>query len=126
MWIHPDLVEEATWPMEKKGRTCNVISASSKEIDSDVNLLTDSDNEETALLTSIEPLPSGTRFSQAYLMDYDQGKEGAPQTLQEESMDPHVIAKAQPPKELQYAKPLAKEKNQQALSQPFCSDVVAQ
>lgn len=33
MWVHLDLVEEATQPSKKKGRTCNVILASSKKAD---------------------------------------------------------------------------------------------
>src|SRR3954466_9416967 len=61
MWIHPDLLDEVTpWTTvsrkKSRGKTkqANVIIASSIEPDSDVNSLTDSEEEEEVLVASAQ------------------------------------------------------------------------
>src|SRR4051812_21057579 len=69
MWIHPDLLDEVTpWTTvsrkESKGKTkhANVIIASAIEPDSDVNSLTDSEEEGEVLAASVAtPLAAATR-----------------------------------------------------------------
>src|SRR4051812_17814578 len=78
MWIHPDLVDEVTpWTTvsRKKSRSktkqANVIIASSIEPDSDVNSLTDSEEEEEVLAASVAgPLAAATRSGRPYLRNY--------------------------------------------------------
>src|SRR3954465_11843745 len=80
MWIHPDLLDEHTpWtPVSRKksrGKTkqANVIITSSIEPDSDVNSLTDSEEEEEVLAASFAgPLAAATRSGQPYLRNYDE------------------------------------------------------
>src|SRR3954463_4636039 len=79
MWIHPDLLEEVTpWTTvsrkKSRGKTkqANVIMASSVEPDSDINSLTDSEDEEEVLAAGIvRPLATATRSGQLYLRNYD-------------------------------------------------------
>src|SRR5204862_4554138 len=69
MWIHPDLLDEvipSTTVSRRKfrGKTkqANVIIASTIEPDSDVNSLTDSEEEEEVLAASVAgPLAAATR-----------------------------------------------------------------
>src|SRR3954465_1034654 len=79
MWTHPDLLDEVipwtTVSREKsRGKTkqANVIIASSIEPDSDVNSLSDSEEEEEVLAVSgARPLAAATRSGQPYLRNYD-------------------------------------------------------
>src|SRR4051812_11183516 len=69
MWIHPDLLDEVipwTTVFRKKSRgktkQANVIIASTIEPDSDVNSLSDSEEEEEVLAASVAgPLAAATR-----------------------------------------------------------------
>src|SRR5436190_15672384 len=78
MWIHPDLLDEVIpWTKvsrkKSKGKTkqANVIIASTSELDSDVNSLIDSEEEEEVLAASVAgPLAAATR-SGPYLRNYD-------------------------------------------------------
>src|SRR3954462_3052667 len=79
MWIHPDLLDEVT-PWTKvsrkksggKTKQANVIIASTIEPDSDVNSLTDSEEEEKVLAASVAgSLAAATRSGQQYLRNYD-------------------------------------------------------
>src|SRR5438270_10027220 len=79
MWIHPDLLDEVIpWTAfsrkKSRGKTkqANVIIASTIEPDSDVNFLTDSEEEEEVLAASVAgPLAAATRSGQPYLRNYD-------------------------------------------------------
>ena len=79
MWIHPDLLDEVTpWTpvalkkSRSKTKQANVIIASTIEPNSDVNSLTDSEEEEEVLAASVaKPLAAATRSSQPYLRNYD-------------------------------------------------------
>src|SRR4051812_32157378 len=60
MWIHPDLLDEVTpWTVVSrkksrgKAKQTNIIIASSIEPDSDVNSLTDSEDEEEVLAAGV-------------------------------------------------------------------------
>src|SRR5204863_1665887 len=94
MWIHPDLLDEVTpWTAvsrkKSRGKTkqANVIIASSIEPDSDVNSLTDSEDEEEVLAASAtKPLAAATRSGQPYLRNYDD----APVQQLEPSQEPVV------------------------------------
>src|SRR5213075_2331780 len=79
MCIHPDLLDEVSpWTTvsrkKSRGKTkqANVIIASTIEPDSDVNSLTDS-NEEGEVLAAVVagPLAAATRSGQPYLRNYD-------------------------------------------------------
>src|SRR3954467_7600946 len=120
MWIHPDLLDEvAPWTMvprkKSKGKTkqANVIIASNIEPDSDVNSLTDSEEEEEVLAASVAgPLAAATRSGQPYLRNYDD----APVQQLEPSQEPFTKPTEQPKtmpeklKEVRYNRPLNKEK----------------
>src|SRR3954466_7516047 len=75
IWIHPDLLDEvAPWTTvsrkESRGKNkqANVIIASTIEPDSDVNSLTDSEEEGEVLATGVAtPLAAATRSGQLYL-----------------------------------------------------------
>ena len=79
MWIHPDLLDEVspwTTVSRKKSRGKakqeNIINASTIEPDSDVNSLTDSEEEEEVLAAGVVgPLATATRSGQLYLRNYD-------------------------------------------------------
>src|SRR3954465_10643247 len=79
MWIHPDLLDDVhPWTTvsrkKSKGKTkqANFIIASTIELDSDVNSLTDSEKEEEVLAADITgPLAAATRSGQPYLRNYD-------------------------------------------------------
>ena len=79
MWIHPDLLDEVSpWTTvsckKSRGKTkqVNVIIASTIELDSDVNSLTGSEEEEEVLAASVAgPLAAATRSGQLYLRNYD-------------------------------------------------------
>src|SRR3954462_7513164 len=79
MWIHPDLLDEVTpWTTvshkKSRGKTkqANIIIASSVEPNSDVNSLTDSEDEEEVLAAGVaRPLAAATCSGQQYLRNYD-------------------------------------------------------
>ena len=76
MWVHPDLVEGQQWTAvtnrKSKGKgkasSCNVVCATSREAETDVLSITDSE-EETIVLTAElnKPLVAETRSGQSYL-----------------------------------------------------------
>ena len=81
MWVHPDLVEGQQWTTvtnrkfrgKAKASPCNVICASSLEAETDVALLTDSEEETIVLATEPNaPLVAWTHLGQSYLKKYDE------------------------------------------------------
>jgi len=80
MWVHSDLMEGQQWTTvtnrksrgKVKASACNVMCASSREAETDVTSLTDSE-EETIVLTAEPnaPLIAGIRSGQSYLKKYD-------------------------------------------------------
>ena len=81
IWVHPDLMEgqQSTTVANKKSRckaiasSCNVVCASSKEAETDVPSLTNSE-EETIVLAAEpnSPLIARTHSGQSYLKKYDE------------------------------------------------------
>src|SRR5438270_9246331 len=135
MWIHPDLLEEVTpWTTvsrkKSRGKTkqANVIIASSIEPDSDVNSLTDSEDEEEVLAARVAgPLAAATRSGQPYLRNYDDAPVQQLELSQEPVTEPAEKPKATPekPKEVRYNRPLNKGKAVE-VSQPFCFNIINQ
>src|SRR5436190_19241387 len=78
MWIHPDLLDEVSpWTTvsrkKSRGKTkqSNFIIASTIEPGSDVNSLTDSEEEGEVLVAGVAgPLAAATRSGQSYLRNY--------------------------------------------------------
>src|SRR5436190_7290093 len=101
MWMHPDLLDEVTpWTTvsrkKSRGKTkqANVIIASTIEPDSDVNSLTDSEEEGEVLAASVAgPLAAATCSGQPYLRNYDD----APVQQLEPSQEP-ITEPAEKPK----------------------------
>src|SRR3954463_16425185 len=133
MWIHPDLLDEATlWtPVARKksrGKTkqANVIIASSIEPDSDVNSLTDSQEEEEVLAASVTgPLAAATHLGQPYLRNYNDSPVQQLEPSQEPVTEPAEQPKTTPekPREVRYNRPLNKGKAVE-VSQPFRFDII--
>ena len=135
MWIHPDLLEEvAPWTTVSrkksrgKAKQANVIIASTIEPDSDVNSLTDSEEEEEVLVASVAaPLAAATRSGQPYLKNYDDAPVQQLEPSREQVTEPAEQPKGTPekPKEVWYNRPLNKE-NAIEVSQPFRFDIINQ
>jgi len=83
MWVHPDLVQNQQWTivtnMKSRGKartsTCNVVCASSREANTDIASLVDSEEERTVLAAvssrgARSPLMTGTWSGQQYLKKY--------------------------------------------------------
>src|SRR3954465_12535562 len=135
MWIHPDLLEEVTpWTMvshkKSRGKTkqANVIIASTIQPDSDVNSLTDSEEEGEVLVASVAgPLVTATRSGQPYLRNYDDAPVQQLEPSKESVTEPAEQPKTTPekPREVRYNRPLNKGKAVE-VSQPFSFDVINQ
>src|SRR3954469_4644884 len=133
MWIHPDLLDEVNpWtPVARKksrGKTkqANVIIASSIEPDSDVNSLTDSEEEEEVLAASVAgPLAATTRSGQPYLRNYDEAPVQQLEPSQKTVTEPAEQPKTTPEKskEVRYNRTLNKGKVIE-VSQPFRFDII--
>jgi len=70
MWVHPDLVESQQWTIvtnrKSKGKAraspCNVVCASSREAETNIPSLTDSEEETIILVVELNaPLVAETR-----------------------------------------------------------------
>src|SRR4051812_4993200 len=135
MWIHPDLLDEVTpWTAvsrkKPRGKTkqANVIIASTIEPDSDVNSLTDSEEEEEVLAASVAtPLAAATRSGQPYLRNYDDAPVQQLKLSQEPVTEPAEQPKTtlEKPKEVRYNRSLNKGKAAE-VSQPFRFDIINQ
>src|SRR3954462_3763617 len=135
MWIHPDLLDEVTpWTTvsreKSRGKTkqANVIIASSIKPDSDVNSLTDSEEEEGVLAASVAgPLAAATRLGQPYQRNYDDAPVQQLEPSQEPVTEPTEQPKTTPekPKEVRYNRPLNKGKAVE-VSQPFRFNIINQ
>ena len=75
MWVHPDLMDGQQWTTvtsrkskgKAKASSCNVVCASSREAETDVPSLTDSEEESIVLTTEPSQLVAETRSGQSYL-----------------------------------------------------------
>jgi len=133
MWVHPDLVEGQQWTTvtnrKSKGKVkaspYNVVCASSREAETDVPSLTDS--EEETIVLAVEPnapLMAETRSGQSYLKKYDEFVANSP-GLTLEPTKPSAKPPAEKQKELRYARALPKDKAE-GTSAPYHFDVLAQ
>src|SRR3954469_1189677 len=135
MWIHPELLDEVTpWTTvsckKSRGKTkqANVIIASTIEPDSDVNSLTDSEEEGEVLAASVVgPLAAATRSGQPYLRNYDDAPVQQLEPPQEPVVEPAEQPKTMPEKlkEDWSSRPLNKGKAVE-VSQPFRFDIINQ
>src|SRR4051812_12859665 len=135
MWILPDLLDEVTpcttaSRKKSRGKTkqANVIIASTIEPDSDVNSLTDSEDEKEVLAASVAtPLAAATRSGQPYLRNYDDAPAQQLEPSQEPVIEPAEQPKTMPekPKEVRYNRPLNKGKAVE-VSQHFRFDIINQ
>jgi len=133
MWVHPDLVEGQQWTTitnrksrgKEKASPYNVVCAFSREVETDIPSLTDSEKETIILATELNaPLVAGTRSSQSYLKKYDEMVPNLPKPTPE----PTKQSTKQPvekQKELRYAKALPKDKSEGS-SVPYRFDVLTQ
>ena len=79
MWVHPDLVDGQQWTTvtskrskgKAKASSCNVVCASSREAETDVPSLTDSEEKIIVLTAEPNQLMAETR-GQSYLKKYDE------------------------------------------------------
>jgi len=87
MWVYPDLVESQQWTIvtnkksksKTKASPCNVVCASSREAETDVPSLTDSEKETIVLAAELNaPFVAETRSGQSYLKKYDEMVANAP------------------------------------------------
>src|SRR4051812_28721543 len=135
IWIHPDLLDEVTpWITisckKSRGKTkqANVIIASTIEPDSDVNSLTDSEEEGEVLAAGVVgPLAAATCSGQPHLRNYDDALVQQLEPSQEPVTKPVQQSKTTPekPKEVRYNRPLNKRKAVEG-SQPFRFDIINQ
>ena len=80
MWVHPDFVDGQQWTTvinrrskgKAKAPSCNVVCASSREAETDIPSLTDSEEETIVLATEPSQLVAETRSAQSYLKKYDE------------------------------------------------------
>ena len=90
MCVHPDLVNGQQWTTvtsrkskgKAKASSCNVVCASSREAETDVPSLTDSEEETIVLATEPNQLVAETRSGQLYSKKYDKMAATPPKPLQ--------------------------------------------
>ena len=107
MWVHPDLVDGQQWTTvtsrkskgKAKASSCNVVCASSREAETDVPSLTDSEEETLALATEPNQLVAETHSGQSYLKKYDKMVATPPKPAME-SAKPSTKQPVERPKEL--------------------------
>ena len=131
MWVHPDHVQSQQWTTatnkKSKGKTrissCNVVCTSSREAQTDVTSLRNSEEERIVLAAEQDtPLVAGTRSAQQYSKKYDEVVASSSKPANELANQP----KKQPvkkQKELQYAKAVLKDKAEGS-STPYHFDVL--
>jgi len=129
MWVHPDLVGSQQWTTitnrksKEKASPCNVVCTSSREVETDVPLLTDSEEETIVLAAELNaPLVAETRSGQSYLKKYDEMVGNPPKTTPTKQSTRQPVEKQ---KEIQYDKALLKDKAEGS-SAPYRFDVLAQ
>ena len=132
MWVHPDLVDGQQWTTvtnrkskgKAKATSCNVVCASSREAETDVPSLTDSEEETLALATEPSQLVAETRSGQSYLKKYDAMAPVPPKPAME-SAKPSTKQPVEKQKELRFSKVLSKDVAEGSTA-PYRFDVLAQ
>ena len=112
IWVHPDFVEGQQWTIvtnrksksKAKASPCNVVCASSREAETDVPSLTDSEEETIVLAAELnKSLVAETRSGQSYLKKYDEMVASPPKPTTE-SAKPSAKQPVEKQKELQFSK----------------------
>ena len=132
MWVHPDLVDGQQWTTmtnrkskgKAKASSCNVVCASSREAETDVPSLTDSEEETIVLATKPNQLVAETRSGQSYLKKYDEIAATPPKPAAE-SAKPSTKPPLEKQKELQFSRVLSKDVAEGSTA-PYRFDVLAQ
>ena len=132
MWVHPDLVDGQQWTTvtnrkskgKAKASSYNVVCASSREAETDVPSLTDSEEETIALATEPNQLVAKTRSDQLYLKRYDEMATTLPKPAME-SAKPSTMQPVERQKELQFFKVLSKDIAEGSTA-PYRFDVLTQ
>ena len=102
---------------------CNVVCASSREAETDVSSLTDSEEETIVLATELNaPLVAETRSGQSYLKKYDKLVANLPKPTPEPTK-PSTKKPVEKQKELRYSKALLKD-NVEGSSTPYRFDIL--
>ena len=108
-----------------KASLCNVVCASSREAETDVPSLTDSEKESIVLVAELNaPLVAKTRSGQSYLKKYDEMVANPPKATPEPTKQ-SMKQPAEKQKEIPYAKALLKDKAE-GISAPYRFDILAQ
>ena len=116
MWVHPDLVDGEQWitvtSRKSKGKakalSYHVVCASSREAETDVPSLTDSEEKTIVLAAEPNQLIAETRSGQSYLKKYDEMAATPPKSAME-SAKPSTKQPMERQKELQFSKALSKD-----------------
>ena len=128
MWVHPDIIKDQQWTtvnrkkIRSRGKAnCHVVSVSSKETETNMASLTDSEEEKSAFIAGPEAQPiSTTRSGKQYLKDYDKAAANASRTTGE--VADQLLKKI---KEARFNKSLRQD-HVEGPSTPFNFDVLAQ
>ena len=108
-----------------KASSCNVVCASSREAETDVPSLTDSEEETIVLVVELhKPLVAETRSGQSYLKKYDEMMASPPKRTTE-SAKSSTKQPVERQKELRFSKVLSKDIAEGSTT-PYRFDVLAQ
>ena len=133
MWVHLDLVDSQQWTTvtsrtskgKAKASSCNVVCASSREAETAVPSLTDSEEETTVLAAEPnKPLVVETRSGQSYLKKYNEMVASPPKPTTE-SAKPSTKQLVEKQKELRFSKAFPKD-NAEGSTTPYRFNVLAQ
>ena len=130
MWVHPDLMEDQQWTTvtnrkskgKTKGSSCNVVCASSRETETDILSITDSEEETIVLVVELkQSLVAETRSDQSYLKKYDDMVASSPKPTTEPTK-PSAKKPVEKQKELRFFKALPKD-NAEGSTTPYHFEV---
>ena len=115
MWVYPDLIDGQQWTTvtsrkskgKAKASSCNVVCASSREAETDIPPLTDSEEETIVLAAEPGRLVTGTRSGQPYLKQYGEMTVTPPQPAVEPTK-PSTKQPVEKQKETQFSRVLSK------------------
>ena len=132
MWVHPDLVNEQQWTTvtnrkskgKAKASSCNVVCASSREAETDVPSLTDSEEETIVLAAEPNQPMAGTRSGQPYLKQYGETTATPPQPAVDPTK-PSTKQLVEKQKETRFSRVLSKGMAEGSTT-PYRFDVLAQ
>ena len=132
MWVHPDLIDGQQWTTvtsrkskgKAKASSCNVVCASSREAETDIPPLTDSEEETIVLAAEPSQLVAETRSGQPYLKKYGETTVTPPRPAAEPAK-PSTKQPGEKQKELRFSRVLSKDVAEGS-TPPYRFDVLAQ